>query len=222
MLLPSNFVPTWLYIKQHNKTGLKYFGKTIRKDPIKYLGSGTYWTNHLNIHGADVTTIWCRLFTNKEELTEYALNFSKNNNIVESKEWANLEYEDGLSGSGLRRKNSIDTIEKRRIKNTGKKRTATQRNRMSEAQKNRTPHVYTDDEITVIGNKISNALKGRVMSDDHKQKLSESLRGKMLGVVKSEETKQKMRKPKTPEHRKAISDARKAKYEALRQSRSHS
>ena len=31
-----------------------------------------------------------------------------------------------------------------------------------------------------------------------------------------------MRKPKTPEHRKAISDARKAKYEALRQSRSHS
>lgn len=217
MLLPSDFVPTWLYIKQHNKTGLKYFGKTIRKDPIKYLGSGTYWTNHLNIHGTDVTTTWCRLFTDKEELTEYALNFSKNNNIVESKEWANLEYEDGLSGSGLRRKNSIDTIEKRRIKNTGKKRTDAQRKKMSDAQKSRTPHVYTDNEIEVIGNKISTALKGRVMSDDHKQKLSESLKGKMLGVAKTEETKQKMRKPKSPEHRRAISDARKAKYAALRQ-----
>lgn len=37
----DNFVPPWLYIKQHNQTGLKYFGKTIRKDPKKYKGSGS-------------------------------------------------------------------------------------------------------------------------------------------------------------------------------------
>lgn len=80
----SSFVPTWLYIKQHNKTGLKYFGKTTRKDPIRYLGSGTYWTRHLNVHSNDVTTIWCQLFTDKTELTEYALKFSSDNNIVES------------------------------------------------------------------------------------------------------------------------------------------
>ena len=31
--IPSpEFKPTWLYIKQHNTTGLKYFGKTT-KDP---------------------------------------------------------------------------------------------------------------------------------------------------------------------------------------------
>ena len=43
MLVDDSFVPTWLYIKQHNITKLKYFGKTVRKDPIKYKGSGTYW-----------------------------------------------------------------------------------------------------------------------------------------------------------------------------------
>lgn len=44
-----------LYIKTHNITGLKYFGKTI-KNPFKYKGSGKYWTRHLAIHGNDVTT----------------------------------------------------------------------------------------------------------------------------------------------------------------------
>lgn len=87
---------------------------------------------------------------------------------------------------------------------------------MSDAQKNRNPHAYTDDELKEIGNKISNALKDRPKSEEHKTKLSESLKGKMLGVLKSDETKQKMCKPKTPEHRKAISEARKAKYAALR------
>lgn len=38
-----------LYIKTHNTTGLKYFGKTT-KDPYKYLGSGKHWRAHLKIH----------------------------------------------------------------------------------------------------------------------------------------------------------------------------
>ena len=89
--------PTWLYIKQHTVTGLKYFGKTTR-DPKKYKGSGKRWFNHLNTHGYTVKTIWAQLFTNKTELVEFALNFSKNNNIVESSEWANLIPENGLDG----------------------------------------------------------------------------------------------------------------------------
>jgi len=52
---------------------------------------------------------------------------------------------------------------------------------------------------------------GRVMSDETKVKLSAINKGKKL-PPKSEETKQKMRKPKTEAHKKAISDARKAKY----------
>jgi hypothetical protein len=41
---------TYLYLKQHNKTGLQYFGKTIR-DPFTYAGSGVYWNAHLEKHG---------------------------------------------------------------------------------------------------------------------------------------------------------------------------
>lgn len=93
----TEFKPTWLYLKQHNKTGLKYFGKTI-KDPETYNGSGTYWTNHLAQHGDDVSTIWKQLFTDKEELTKFALDYSEKNNIVESNEYANLKPEDGLMG----------------------------------------------------------------------------------------------------------------------------
>lgn len=110
-----------------------------------------------------------------------------------------------------------ETIEKRAKKLTGQKRSDEQKSRMSAAQKNRTPHSYTKDEVDAIGDKISNALKGKKKSDEHKIKLSESLKGKALGIPKSDETKQKMRKPKTPEHRKAISDARKAKYAAIRE-----
>ena len=95
------FKPTWLYIKQHNITGLKYFGKTVTKDPIKYKGSGKFWLRHIKKHGNNVTTIWTQLFTNKEQLKEFALKFSSDNKIVESAEWANLKPEDGLWGGGV-------------------------------------------------------------------------------------------------------------------------
>ena len=93
-----NFKPTWLYIKQHNDTGLKYFGKTIKKDPVKYLGSGIHWTRHLEKHGKNISTIWTKLFTDKDSLIDFALKFSEENKIVESSEWANLKVEDGLMG----------------------------------------------------------------------------------------------------------------------------
>jgi hypothetical protein len=90
--------PTYLYIKQHTKTGLKYFGKTT-KDPIKYNGSGKHWIRHIKKHGPEeVDTLWHQLFTDENELVEYALKFSKDNNIVNSKEWANLKEENGLDG----------------------------------------------------------------------------------------------------------------------------
>lgn len=102
------YKPTWLYIKKHNVTGLKYFGKTTVKDPKKYKGSGMYWLNHLKIHGNDVTTIWCQLFETYQELIDYCDAFSKENNIVESKDqygnkiWANLVPETGLDGGGVK------------------------------------------------------------------------------------------------------------------------
>jgi hypothetical protein len=95
-----DFIPTYLYIKQHSITKLKYFGKTTKKDPVKYLGSGKYWKRHIKKHGTQfVETIWYQLFADKESLVEYALKFSSNNNIVESKEWVNLKLENGLDGA---------------------------------------------------------------------------------------------------------------------------
>ena len=96
----NEFKPTWLYIKQHKVSGLKYFGKTTR-DPIKYNGSGVYWKRHLITHGSEITTLWSQLFNNKESLIEYALNFSQENNIVDSSKWANLIIENGLDGGNF-------------------------------------------------------------------------------------------------------------------------
>lgn len=102
----EKFTPTWLIIKQHNKTGLKYFCKTTNKDPIKYLGSGTVWRRHIKKYGKDITTLWCQLFFSEQEIKEYATKFSIENNIISEKDefgnkiWANLIIENGIDGGG--------------------------------------------------------------------------------------------------------------------------
>jgi hypothetical protein len=46
------FKPTHLYyIKLHSITGLMYFGKTTKEDPVAYSGSGLVWTRHIRKHG---------------------------------------------------------------------------------------------------------------------------------------------------------------------------
>lgn len=90
----------YLYVKQCQHCGLRYFGKTINSGIEKYLGSGKYWLNHINSHGRNlVSTINVWHFNNQEDATNFALNFSKENKIVESTEWANLIPEDGMDGN---------------------------------------------------------------------------------------------------------------------------
>lgn len=90
---------TYLYIKTHNITGLKYFGKTNKSDYTKYKGSGTYWVRHVNAHGNDVSTELYGVYDAKSaELVEDAVKFSIDNDIVNSVEWANIEIENGLDG----------------------------------------------------------------------------------------------------------------------------
>ena len=196
----SIYKPTWLYIKQHNQTGLKYFGKTTKDDPIKYLGSGKRWVNHLKVHGNDVSTVWCQLFENKEELTLYALTFSAKNDIVKSKDWANLKPEDGLWGGGIPgHKQTPEHVESRAKHVRGRKHSAEEREKMVVARNKRAPR-----------------------SAESKAKTSKSL----LGQKRTEQVKQKMRKPKsetaksnmvkswTPERRLAQSLRAKAMNEA--------
>ena len=89
----------YLYVKQHTKTGLKYFGMTTKQDPYKYLGSGQYWRRHLRTNGYEINTIELWEFDNIDDCEKFALDFSKKYNIVESTEWANLRPEHGRTGN---------------------------------------------------------------------------------------------------------------------------
>lgn len=93
------FNPTYLYIKQHSITNKLYFGKTIR-NPETYYGSGLHWVRHIKVHGRNyVTTLWYELFTDIVELQNFAISFSRDMNIVESKQWLNMKLENGLDGA---------------------------------------------------------------------------------------------------------------------------
>jgi hypothetical protein len=90
----------YLYIKIHNQTNLKYLGKT-KQNPHTYKGSGKRWKNHLRKHGNDVSTYVIKEFSSNEELKVYSEQLSKQLNVVESNEWANLMLESGDGGPGL-------------------------------------------------------------------------------------------------------------------------
>jgi len=95
--------PTRLYIKVHTKTGMKYFGKSIKKDITKYHGSGKYWKKHIEKHGKQhIQTLWIsEWFYSENEITKFCQNFCKENDIVNSIEWANLKEENGFDGGKL-------------------------------------------------------------------------------------------------------------------------
>ena len=143
------FKPTWLYIKQHNKTGLKYFGMTTKSKVNKYPGSGKYWKLHLAQHGNDVSTVWVQLFESAGELIQYATTFSIENDIVNSTDWANLVPESGVHGKS----HSLG----------GWSHTPEARKRISASMKGKTP---------------TSGMLGQNQSADTKRKISDSLVGR--------------------------------------------
>lgn len=181
----TNFIPTWLYIKQHNITGLRYFGKTT-KDPVTYNGSGKYWKDHIKKHSNDVTTVWCELFTDKNQLIEYALKFSSDNNIIESNEWANLILENGIDGNV-----------------PGNKRTQETKIKLSLAHKGQNAWNKGIPRTKEVKDAISRANTGKdawnkgIPCDDKiKDAVSKANKGKAAwnkGIPRTEEEKQKIR-----------------------------
>lgn len=90
-------MPIYLYVKTHNKTGLKYLG-TTKQDPYKYVGSGIRWRNHLKKHGIDISTeILCESL-DASYIRQQGIYYSQLWNIVDSQEWANLKIEEGDGG----------------------------------------------------------------------------------------------------------------------------
>jgi len=89
-----------LYVKKCTHCELRYFGKTMGSDPISYTGSGIYWKDHLKKHNSKQETLELFSFYDEEEARDFAIKFSEDNNIVESKEWANLIVEN-ISGGRI-------------------------------------------------------------------------------------------------------------------------
>ena len=179
--------PTFLYIKQHKVTGLLYFGKTVQ-NPINYPGSGLRWARHLKLHGKEVDTIWYCLFLDQESISNFALNFSNQENIVESKEWANMKLENGLDGALV-----------------GHTMTEESKRKMVDSRK----HFKYSEETKL---KMSNSHKGHAVSEETKLKLSLALKGKRQNHKPfSEETKLKMSLARKGVKRKPFSEETKLK-----------
>lgn len=148
-----------LYVKRHTKTGLKYFGKTSRKDPRTYNGSGKYWLRHIKLHGIEyVETVQVWTFTDQDECSAFALKYSKENDIVKSESWANLKPENGLDGGTFPTGVPLSNDHKANISKSLKGRQVSEETRT----------------------KISQRLKGRARSEEHCEKISQSHLGKKM------------------------------------------
>lgn len=89
---------TYIYIKTHNKTGVKYLGITT-EDPHTYPGSGIDWKQLLLEQGEDHTTEVIHECQSKAEVREWGLYYSDLWDIVNSPEWMNRKREQGMGGS---------------------------------------------------------------------------------------------------------------------------
>lgn len=156
----------YLYVKTHNKTGLKYLGQTSLSDPHKYQGSGKRWRVHIKKHGYDVTTDIIFETEDKEELKEQGIYYSNLWNVVESTEWANLMIEQGDGG---------DTSASPAYQ---------------EYLMNREPIIgeknpfwgktHTEETKALLAEKASEQWKGVFKSEEHKRKIAEANTGKVF------------------------------------------
>ena len=173
----------YLYIKQHSITGLKYFGKTIQKDPFKYPGSGIRWKLHYKKHGKQhIKTLEIWGFDDQKLCTEFALKFSEENNIVESKEWANLTPENGSDG-GITRKGFVSP-------NKGKPNYARRGiAAWNKGKPNSQPKTVHTEESK---QKIRLANKNKTVSSEARKRMRDNHHRCNLGKPMSNETKLKM------------------------------
>ena len=92
----------YLLVKEHNLTGLKYLCKKSARsfdECEKYKGSGVYWKKHLAKYGNDVSTTCLFVTEDKQEFKKIATKYSKEYDVVNSNQWANLIVEEGQGGN---------------------------------------------------------------------------------------------------------------------------
>lgn len=193
----------YLYIKTHNDTGIKYFGKTTKKDPHKYTGSGKYWKRHLKKHGSNYSTEIVATFEDESSCQEFALNFSKKHNIVDSDEWANLQEENGLDGAPTghaghkftqEQLQKMSEASKQRWEDPEFKKLMSEKQKWSDQRKEeqslRLTGIKRPEHSALMKTKpIHENFKCLERTDDHKARIAEALKGK----------------PKTADHIKSLS-----------------
>lgn len=157
-----------LYIKTHNKSGLKYLGQT-KQDPFKYKGSGDLWLAHISQYGNNTTTEILLQTSSKEERNYWGRYYSRLWNVVGAmddygnKIWANKIPETGGGGATIitesQRKqisqslkgHSVSAQTRKKIGAAGKGRTAWNKGLTKE----------TDDRVALNGKATSKGSKGR-------------------------------------------------------------
>lgn len=170
----------YLYIKTHNKTGLRYLGQTSQKDPHKYPGSGTRWIYHLKQHGYDYTTEILKECSTKDELKEWGIYYSNLWNIVKDSRWANLKPEEADGGQ-----HSEETKRKIGLASTGRLQSAEARRKNSEKNSGKNNYMFGKTHSPEARAKISDAAKRRIspskgkkMSEEQKEKIRKSVKAR--------------------------------------------
>ena len=208
---------TTLLYKVHNVTGLRYFCKTVSEGIAldQYKGSGTLWKRHIKVHGNDVTTEIIAQFPDitgwEEAIAPFALKYSRDNDIVADKSWANLIEENGLDGAPPGHKHTDETKAKISAANKGKqnslgyKHSTETRAKQSESKKGR----KRSDETK---SKMSASMKGKKHTDETRAKISAANKGRK----RSDETRAKI---SAANKGRDVSDGTKAKMSAANKGR---
>lgn len=195
-----------IYIKTHNITGKKYFGKTNRElSKLKsYKGSGKHWVRHLKVHGNDVST---RIFAAFEEdefyyniIEKICLDFSESKKIVDSSIWLNIRPENGFDGAPKGHKHSKQTKEKLSKIKIGTLASEETKLLMSEQRKGKNhwmvKHNLSDEQkkeytahlLDIDRNGENNGMFGKEHTDKTKEKISKA----NTGSKRTDEQKQQL------------------------------
>lgn len=181
----------YLYLKQHNVTGLKYLGQTSKSNPYRYNGSGKYWLRHIKVHGNNVTTRILRECNTKEEIKQWGLIYSKLFNIVESKDFANFIPECGSGGLTIPLRGEFNGF-------FGKKHSNEQIKQWKEMKSGIKNPMYGKTHTSETKEKLRQINLGRKVSNETRQKISKSGMGNKncLGRIMSIETRRKISQTK--------------------------
>ena len=167
-----------LYVKTHNKTGLKYLGVTIQKDPFAYKGSGMVWTRHIKKYGYDVTTEILIESDNLKEVAIMGYLYSRLWNVVASSKFANLVEETGWQQGTI---NPHPDVNKKRSESLlGVSKSEEHKQKLRDAWKTRdTSNMGKYERTPEIRKRLSESKIGncpKTKTKEHREHIAESLR----------------------------------------------